>query len=105
MTEFHAELFSQAMQGDKPVLVDFWAPWCVYCRRLAPAFEAVAREREGEILVGKVNVDEQPALSQTAKVELLPTLVVYRAGVEVDRIVAPQSKAAIDAFLQRALEG
>lgn len=105
MTEMNTARFNEALAGDKPVLVDFWAPWCVYCRRIAPALEAVARERADEVIFGKVHADEEAALLQTAKVELLPTLVLYRGGVEVDRIVAPQSKAAIDAFLDRALGG
>ena len=97
--------FEEKIQGDMPVLVDFWAPWCGYCRRIDAAYEKVAESYEGKLLVGKVNVDEQPALETREDISLIPTLVLYRQGKRLGSIVAPDSKAAIDRFIRQTLEG
>lgn len=99
----HKEQFQTLINGDKPVLVDFWAPWCSYCRRIAPAYEKVAEQYEQRIAVGKVNIDEEPQIAQAEQIEVIPTLVLYRNGKAIGSIVAPDSKAAIDAFIQEAL--
>lgn len=96
--------FEQFMQEEKPVLVDYWAPWCVYCRRIAPAYEKIAEEYADQLVIGKVNIDEEPKLAEAEKIEVIPTLVLYRGGKAVDSIVAPDSKAAIERFIQDAME-
>ena len=96
--------FEQFMQEEKPVLVDYWAPWCVYCRRIAPAYEKIAEEYADQLVIGKVNIDEEPQLAEAEKIEVIPTLVLYRGGKAVDSIVAPDSKAAIERFIQDAME-
>lgn len=96
--------FEQFMQEEKPVLVDYWAPWCVYCRRIAPAYEKIAEEYGDQLVIGKVNIDEEPQLAEAEKIEVIPTLVLYRSGKVVDSIVAPDSKAAIERFIQDAME-
>lgn len=96
--------FEQFMQEAKPVLVDYWAPWCVYCRRIAPAYEKIAEEYGDQLVIGKVNIDEEPQLAEAEKIEVIPTLVLYRGGKAVDSIVAPDSKAAIERFIQDAME-
>ena len=96
--------FEQFMQEEKPVLVDYWAPWCVYCRRIAPAYEKIAEEYGDQLVIGKVNIDEEPQLAEAEKIEVIPTLVLYRGGKAVDSIVAPDSKAAIERFIQDAME-
>jgi len=97
-------LFNEAMAGNKPVLVDFWAPWCVYCRRIAPAYEKIAEQFGESLVVAKVNVDEEAALAAQEQIEVLPTLVLYRGGKAVGSIVAPDSKAKIEAFIKEHVE-
>ena len=96
--------FDQFMHEEKPVLVDYWAPWCVYCRRIAPAYEKIAEEYGDQLVIGKVNIDEESQLAEAEKIEVIPTLVLYRGGKAVDSIVAPDSKAAIERFIQTAME-
>ena len=93
----------EVLNNEKPVLLDFWAPWCGYCRRIAPAFDKIAEEYADTLVAAKVNIDDEPGLAETEKVEVIPTLILYKGGKAVDSIVAPDSKAAIDRFLKEAL--
>ena len=97
------EQFKQLIREEKPVLVDFWAPWCSYCRRIGPAYEKIAVEYADSLAVGKINIDEEPRLARAEGIEDIPTLVLYRNGKAVDSIIAPGSKAEIDRFIQEAL--
>ena len=98
------EMFEkEVIQAGKPAMIDFWAPWCVYCRRINTAYEQIAKENP-HVLVAKVNIDEYPALAEQYGVEVIPTLMVFRDSEERDRVVAPGSKAQIQAFLKQNLE-
>ena len=102
MIAVNQELFNKLAQEEKPVLVDFWAPWCVYCRRIAPALERLAEQRE-DVIIGKVNIDEEPQLALQERIEVIPTLVLYKNGKALGSIVAPESKAQIDDFIRDTL--
>lgn len=85
---------SEVMNSDKPVLLDFWAPWCGPCRMVVPVVEEIARERS-DIKVGKVNVDEQPELANQFGVMSIPTLVVMKNGKVVNQAAGAKPKSAI----------
>ena len=87
----------------KPVLVEYWAPWCVYCRRITPVMEKVAEQYADTLTVGQVNIDEEPHLATNEQIEVIPTLVLYQNGKALGSIVAPESKSAIDQFIQNTL--
>ena len=80
------------LNADKPVLVDFWAPWCMPCRMLAPTIEEIAEDAEGKAYVGKVNVDEEAELAIKYGVRSIPTLLFFEKGQLVNRMVGVQGK-------------
>ena len=98
------EKFGQLIHKEKPVLVDFWAPWCGYCRRIGAAYEKISEEYSDILIAGKVNIDEEPQIAEAEKIEIIPTLVLYRDGKAIDSIVAPESKIMIENFINEALE-
>ena len=97
------EEFQNMIREDKPVLVDFWAPWCGYCRRIAPAYDRIAQQYGEDMVIAKINIDEEPRLAQAERIEVIPTLVLYRNGEAIGSIVAPESKAKIEEFIKETL--
>ncbi|NLE12267.1 MAG: thioredoxin [Clostridiales bacterium] len=89
---------NEVINSNKPVLLDFWAPWCGPCRMVVPIIEEIAGERS-DIKVGKVNVDEQPELASKFGIMSIPTLVVMKNGKITNQAMGARSKSAILAML------
>jgi thioredoxin 1 len=85
---------TEVIKSEKPVLVDFWAPWCGPCRMLSPVVDEIAEENSN-IKVGKVNVDEQEELAMRFGIMSIPTLIVFKNGEAVKKTMGVQPKAAI----------
>ena len=100
----NAESYRKYTQAEQPVLVEFSVPWCVYCRRLAPALESVAEEYRDTLVFGAVNIDDDPELAQSEKIEVVPTLLIYQNGQVLGSIVAPESRAQLVAFIEETLQ-
>lgn len=95
--------FSKVIGENSLVLVDFFADWCMPCRMMAPIVEQLAKEYAGKVLVGKINVDENPATAERFQVFSIPTLVILKSGEEVDRIVGFVPKSQIEARFKKYL--
>ena len=87
MKQMNEAIFREALAGGQPVLVEYWAPWCVYCRRIAPAMEKIAEQYEGRLVVAKVNIDDAPELARSERIEVIPTLVIYQGGQALGSMV------------------
>ena len=96
--------FEEMVHSGKTVLVEFSAPWCVYCRRLAPSLESVAEEYKDTLVFTAVNIDDEPELAETEAIEVVPTLLIYHSGQTLGSIVAPESRAQLVAFIEETLQ-
>jgi len=106
MSEFVKEVSDSSFESDvlgssKPVLVDFWAQWCTPCRMLAPTVEAVAERFRDSANVVKLNVDDNPSTAQRYGIKGIPTLILFREGKEVERVVGATSKESITRMIDK----
>ena len=92
---------ADVLKSDRPVLVDFWAPWCAPCRMLAPTVEAVAEKYATNARVVKLNVDDNPQTSQRYGIKGIPTLILFKNGKEEERVVGATSKEAISRMIEK----
>ncbi|MEN3184038.1 MAG: thioredoxin [Atribacterota bacterium] len=98
-----ANFDAEVLQSSIPVLVDFWATWCMPCRMMAPVVADIAREWTGRVKVGKVNTDDAPSLAMRYGVHAIPTLILFRDGQEIERVVGYVPKKALEERLRRIL--
>ena len=94
---------SEVLNSEIPVLVDFWAPWCAPCRAIAPSVEALADEYNGQVKVGKMNIDENSATPGKFGIRSIPTLLMFKGGNVVDQQVGGVNKTAIEEMIKKAL--
>ena len=103
VTVTDATFFTEVERSPLPVLLDMWAPWCGPCRMIAPVLEELAKELAGRVKIAKLNVDENQVTASRFSVRSIPTLLVLKAGSEVDRIVGVQPKAELARRLERVI--
>ena len=94
---------SEVLQSEKPVLVDFWAPWCGPCKALAPVIDEISNDYSEKIKVGKVNVDDNPETSMKFGIRSIPTLIVFKNGEVFEQVVGAVPKSEIEKVLEKAL--
>ena len=93
----------EVLRSEIPVLVDFWAEWCGPCRIIAPAVEQLAEEYTGRLVVGKLNVDENPLVTSRYGIRSIPSLLIFKGGVVAEQLVGSQPKASLKEVLERHL--
>ncbi len=95
-----ANFESEVLQSDIPVLVDFWASWCGPCKMLAPTIAEIAKEYEGKVKVGKINIDDDTAIAIKYGVVSIPTVILFKNGEVADKSIGFVPKAELEAMIQ-----
>ena len=95
--------FDSTVNGGKPVFIDFWAPWCGPCRIVGPIVEELAPSYDGKAVIAKMNVDDNPQVAQRFGVTSIPTLMMFKDGKLVDRMVGAAPRNALQQFIDRNL--
>ena len=90
-----ANFEDEVLKSDKPVLVDFWAPWCGPCQVMGPIVEELAKDMEGKVKVGKLNVDENPGVAEKLGIMSIPTIIIFKDGKIAKQLVGVQAKQAL----------
>ncbi|MEG1231834.1 MAG: thioredoxin family protein [Anaerovoracaceae bacterium] len=97
--------FEKLRSESMPVLVEFWAPWCTYCKRLGPTVDMIADDYEGNVIVAKVDIDKEPALAEAFEIETIPSMILFKDEAVSEVLVNPPSKVAIAKWLkERGIE-
>ena len=96
--------FFQTISKFPLLLVDFWAPWCGPCRMMSPLIDQIGKEYMGKLVVGKVNVDENPTISRQFGISSIPTLILFKKGQAVNKIIGSVSKNKIDEMVRMHME-
>lgn len=94
----------EVLKSAKPVLVDFWAPWCAPCRAIAPMIEQLAQEFESQAIVGKMNVDEHQQVAARYGIQAIPTLMIFHNGKAVESMVGSATKSVLAESLQALIQ-
>ena len=106
MIEMNRELFDDyAIFGEKPIMVQFYAPNCTYCRRIEPVMEDLSKIYGEQLMMGRFNVNSDLLIVKQEQIEAIPTMIMYKSGAALSSIVAPQSRAEIEAFIKEGMDG
>ena len=103
LANINKDLYKEIIEEKKVAVIEYWAPWCTYCRRIGPAYDKLGVEYADKLVLGKVNIDDEPQIASLNDIEVIPTFVFYKDGQAVDGIVAPDSKAKLEEFINKNL--
>lgn len=103
--ELNEQNFDEVIQGERqPILIDFWADWCGPCRMLAPTVERIKEDYKDQILVGKVNVDDQPELAERYRISSIPTIFIMKDGELKERLIGARPYDDLEAILKKHMD-